>query len=140
MAFSLKPYADSGLTAQASNITAAQASDGSSAAVDRVVYIGSTVAGKKFQAFSNPGVDNIVVSLVDANSGGGVQAAHAKLATTQAGLASAVAGAALSLGTQILSGAANARAVWLRIDTPALAEGAYTDLSLALNDLVETAV
>lgn len=137
MTISLAIYADSGLTSLITSSSIAQASDGSSAAADRVVYFGSNAVGKKFQAASNPGVANITVNISDAATGSGVQAAHVKLATTQAGLAGATAGAALSLGTQVLSGAGNGAAVWMRVDTPALTAAIYTDVSLVTNGLVE---
>lgn len=140
MAISLKFYTDSGLTTEATSISALQASDGTADAVDRVVYLGSTVSGNKFTAESDPGVDPIVVSIVDSSPSTGVQATHIKLATTNGGLGSALGGVALSLGTEILSGVANAQAVHVRIDTPALAVGVYAEITLSMNTLVEEEV
>lgn len=139
MAFSLAFYLDAGLTALAGSLSVAQASDGSSAAVDRVVYLGSPVAGKKFELAANPGIDAISLSVADSASGSGVAASAVKLATTSGGLAGATPGAALSLGTQIMSGVGNARPIHLRVDTPALAAGVYTDISLSLPSLLESA-
>lgn len=133
-------YLDAGLTQPAAAIAATQTSDGTAAAVDRAYYLGSPVAGKQFQSASAPGADPIVLSLTDAASGSGVEAAHLRLATSQAGLAAATPGAALSLSHTLLSGVANAVAVWVRIDTPALADGAYEDVSFHTNSLVETNV
>lgn len=140
MTISLQFYSDAGLTTPAASIAAIQASDGSAAAEDRVVYLGSTVVGKKFRAASDPGVDQIILSIADSAPGSGVEATHAKLATTSGGLAAALGGQSLALGTQLLSGVANAQAIHVRIDTPALAVAVYNDLTLALNTLLEEAV
>lgn len=137
MAITLAFFNDSGLSSPASNLSLAVASDGSTQALDRVVYLGSNAVGKKFQAASNPGVDQIQVSLVDTAVGSGVEAAHVKLATSQSGLNAAVAGAPVSIGTQILSGPSHSVAVYVRVDTPALAVGAYNDLSLATAPVIE---
>jgi len=140
MTISLQFYTDAGLTTPATSISAIQASDGSAAAEDRVVYLGSTVSGHKFRADSDPGVDPVVVSIADSAAGTGVEATHVKLATTSGGLATALAGQPLSLGTQLLSGVANAQPVHVRIDTPALAIGVYSELTLSLNTLLEEEV
>lgn len=140
MTISLQFYTDAGLTTPATDISALQASDGTAAAEDRVVYLGSTASGRKFRADSDPGVDPILVSIVDSTTGSGVQATHIKLATTNGGLAAALGGQALSLGTQLLSGVANAQAVHVRIDTPALAVGLYEEITLSLNTLLEELV
>lgn len=139
MAISLTFYNDSGLTSPATSLAAVQANDGNSPAVDRVVYLGSTVAGKKFQASSNPGVTPVTVSIVDSAVGSGVEASHVKLALSAAGLNTATAGAPLGVGTQVLSGVANAVPIYVRVDTPALANGTYNDLSLTTQTLIETA-
>lgn len=139
MALTFGFFLDAGLTAPATALAVAQATDGSTPAADRVFYIGSTTANKKIQAESAPGVDQITLSLADTGVGTGVEATHVKLAATAAGLATAVAGAALDLGTQILSGVANAQPVHVRIDTPALTSGVYADLSFALASVVEVA-
>ena len=134
---SFKFWNDSGMTSPATSIAASQAADGSSAAVDRVVYLGSTVASKKLNTEVSPGTGTISVSLSDSTPGSGVQATHVKLASTNGGLAGATAGAALALGTQVLSGAGNAVPVHLRIDTPVLAAAVYTDVTLVTNSVVE---
>ena len=140
MSISLAFYLDAGLTSPASAVSIAQAVDGSSSAVDRVVYLGSPVAGKKFEQAAAPGTGQISLSIADAASGSGVQASHVKLATSSGGLASATAGAALNLGTSLLSGVANAVPVYLRVDTPALTAGVYSDISLTLPEIVESVV
>ena len=62
-------FDDSGLSVQSAGITAMQATDGSSAAVDREVFIGVTDTDRAYFAASDPGVDDIMVSIVDAESG-----------------------------------------------------------------------
>lgn len=140
MTVSLQFYSDSGLTTPLSTLSVSQASDGSAAAVDSVIYLGSTASGMQFRADSYAGVDPIVLSISDSASGSGVEATHVKLATSSGGLSTAVAGQPLSLGTQILSGTANAVEIHVRVDTPALAVAVYTDVSLALNTVREEAV
>lgn len=139
MTITLSFFNDSGLTSPLTSLAAVQANDGSSPAVDRVVYLGSTAVSKKFQVASDPGVAALTVSIADSAAGSGVEAAHVKLALSAAGLATATAGNPVNIGTQILSGVANAVAVYVRIDTPALADGTYTDLSLVTPTLIEVA-
>ncbi len=59
-----------------------------------------------------------------------------KLASTEGGLAGAVAGAALSLGTEVLSGTANKKTIWVRVSnavtTPSNNSGT-PEISLAIN-------
>ena len=69
MSNSLAFYSDAGLTVPLARLDAAQAVDGSAAAVDRVVWLGSPVPGTAFMADSDPGVDPLVVAIVDAATG-----------------------------------------------------------------------
>ncbi len=137
MAITLGFHSDSGLTDPLASLNVTQADDGSAPAVDRVVYLGSTAAGKLFQAASDPGVDDIVVSIADSGAGSGVEAAHVKLALSAGGLDTAVAGDPLPIGAGLLSGSASAVAIHVRVDTPAMASGTYTDIGLATNTLIE---
>jgi hypothetical protein len=57
----------------------------------RRFYLGNADGGYIFQAASDPGVDPITLSVVDAVPASGQPASAIKLATTQAGLAGAVA-------------------------------------------------
>jgi hypothetical protein len=140
MAVTYAFYLDAGLTQPAASLAFAQAADGTSAAATRVVWLGSPADGKKFQAASAPGTDAITVSIADSASGSGLLPAYVTLATSAAGLDTATPGAALSLGAQRLSGVANAVAIHVRVDTPALTAGTYADLSLTTNPLLESAV
>lgn len=137
MAISFGFFSDQGLTIPATSIQASQATDGNSAAVDRVVYYGSNASLKTLVTAASPYSGHITFTPVDANAGSGVQASHIKLATTQAGLAAAIAGVAIDLGPTLQSGKENAVPIWMRIDTPALAAGVYTDITLTSNSLRE---
>lgn len=137
MTVSFNFYVDAGLTIPATQVQASQATDGASAAVDRVVYYGSQSSLKTLVANANPYLDDIVFTLVDSVPASGVQAAHVKLATSQAGLDGATAGAALNIGPTLLSGRENAIPIWMRIDTPALSAAVYSDITLTSNALRE---
>ena len=141
MALTLQFYTDSGLTTPLSGpLTVTQAADGSTDPVDNVLYLGSTTASRKFQATSSPGVDQITISIADSASGTGHPASEVKLASTLIGLDSATGGAALSLGTEILSGVGNAKAIYIRVDDTTGVVGTSTELSLNTNNLTETPV
>lgn len=138
MTVTLKFYADAGLTTELTSLARSANSDGSSGAIDSVIYLGSAAAGKTFRALSNPGVDQIVLTPTDAAAGSGQAVGAIKLALSAGGLPGAAAGAPLNLGTQILSGAGNAIAVYVRWTNAVTTPGTYTDLSLNLNTLQET--
>lgn len=143
MATSFKFYHDSALTSEITSgnpLTAVQDTSGSSPVVDEVVYFGSTSTGLKAQVAADPGVTAIAVSIDDSAGGSGSPASEIKLATSLLGLDSATGGAALTLSTQVLSGVANAVPVYTRRDSAITVAGAYTDLSLITQNLVETPV
>jgi hypothetical protein len=143
MTISFAFFHDSSLTQEVSSgnpITATQDTTNTLGPVDKQLWFGSTTASVKARAKSSPGVDQITVSIADANAGTGEPTTSIKLATSQAGLPAATAGAALNLGTQVLSGSANAITLWLRIDDATLTAGSYTDLSLVTNNLDEDPV
>lgn len=143
MAITLKFYHDAALTSEVSSgvpLTATQETTGALPPVDKIIYLGSTVAGNKFQANSNPGVDPIVVSVFDNGIGSGAPASEFKLALSSGGLASAVAGAALTLSTTINSGVSNAVPIYTRRTSAITTAGSYTDVQLQTQTLVETPV
>lgn len=113
MALSFQLFADSALTEPLTSLVATHLV-GSGAAVDQRVFFGSAESGVKLVAASDPGVDDILLSVADANPGDGHEPSAVRLATTQGGLDSATPGAALNLGAEVLSGAANAVEVWIR--------------------------
>lgn len=140
MSNSLGFYQDSGLTTPLTVFSAVQAVDGTAAAITRQIYLGSTTASKKFHATSDPGVDNIMVTIVDAATGLQLPETILKLAATEGGLDSATAGADLSLGVEVLSGSANAESIWVLLDADAATAGLYENLSLVTTETVELAV
>lgn len=143
MPTSFKFYHDAALTSEITSgvpLSAAHDTSGGSPAVDDLIYFGSTSTGLKAQVSSNPGVTAIQISISDSASGSGAPATQFKLATTQGGLTAAVAGNPLSLSTQVLSGVANAVPIWTRRSSAITVAGAYTDLSLVTQTLVETPV
>lgn len=140
MSNSLGFYSDAGLTTPLTRLDALQASDGNAPAVDRAAYLGSTAAGKKFWAYSDPNVDPIIVSIVDSHTGLQIPANTVRLALSANGLNSATPGASLDIGDVILSGAANSLAVYVRVDAAAITAGTYDNLSLATNETIEVSV
>lgn len=139
MAISLKFYLDAALTQPVAAGTPIAAAAVASGTDDIQLWLGSTASGTQFQVTADPGVDEILIDIVDTVGGSGLADTAAKLATTQGGLAGAVAGASLSAGTTITSGVANAFAFWLRLTAPATA-GSYTDLKLQAAGLTESPV
>lgn len=112
---------------------------GSPTTQDFTIYFGSTTSTLKVEANSDPGNDQITLSVVDADPGNGHEAAEIKLALTEGGLDTATGGADLDLGTSITGGTANKETIWIRATN---AEGSIYDLnlSLQLNELVESSV
>lgn len=67
MANSLKIYLDSGLTIEASTaLIASQNMDGSSPPYQKQLWLGSTISSRKFQASTDPGVDQVYLGPVNA--------------------------------------------------------------------------
>lgn len=131
-------YADAGLTVPLSVGGVQQVAGGSP--VDRLIYFGNPTAGRRLQAVSDPGVDPVVLEVVDGDEGGGLPASAVRLALSSGALDTAEPGDPITLGTTLLSGAENAVAVYVRTDAGEAALGTYDDLSLAVFDVVETEV
>lgn len=143
MTTSFKLYHDSALTQEITALnplTATQETSGLLGPVDKTIYFGSTNSANKIQAVSNPGVDAIVLSIVDSATGSGSPATEFKLALTSGGLATATAGAALTLSATINGGVANAVPIYTRRASAIAVAGTYTDLSLNTNSLIETPI
>ncbi|AZZ92741.1 hypothetical protein EUZ85_19245 [Hahella sp. KA22] len=140
MSVTLKAYADAALTTELSQLSVNQKADGSTGPVDVVFYLGSVASNSIFEATSDPGVDDIVLSIADANPGLGHEASEVKLALSSAGLDTAVAGAPLSIGSSVSSGVPNAIPVHCRIEDTTGTVGLSTELSLQTNELQETAL
>lgn len=130
-------YADPAMTTPVTTLPIVSLFDGTAgAAAATVVYFGNPTAGYELAAETD---EQIEVAVVDASSGAGLPATAVKLALTEAGLATATAGAALEIGAVLSSGAGNQVSIWIAIATGAAAVGDYTDLSLGTNTLLETA-
>lgn len=131
-------YSDPGLTTLVGSVADfAQSVDGSTGAVVRAVYYGSTSVGRTLRAASDPGVDPIVVSVVDSTPLAGSPVADVTLALESTFVGRA-AGAPLSLGTQILGGVANAVPIYIRVLDTTETLGLNTDLSLAMVECEES--
>jgi len=139
MSHTLFAYADPGLTVP---LAVKDIIWGSAGGTPRtgVIYLGTLTDATVVYADSDPGVDLIMLGIVDADSGSGVGAGAIKLALSAAGLDEAVPGDPVALGTQIQAGAENAIAVHYRFDAGPLAEGVYTDLELQTNAIIQVPV
>ncbi len=132
MALTFKFFHDAALTQPITSgnpLTATQ-DGGTLGPVDKTIYLGSTAASTKLQMASDPGVDPVVVSVVDAASGSGAPATEFKLALSSGALAGATAGASLSLSHTILSGVGNAVPIYTRRTSAISTPGSHTDISL----------
>lgn len=136
MAFVFGFFSDAALTTQINTALVFNQVAGSSTPDDKVVYYGGPT-GYQVKAQSDPGVDQITVSVVDAAGGSGSPASDVKLALTSGGLAGATGGAALNLGTVINGGAANAVPVHIRVTDSTGMTGLNTDLGLTTNALYQ---
>lgn len=132
-------YTNSGLTVLfGGTLTVNQNVDGSTGPVDQQFWLGSTATGKTLQADSDPGVDQIVLDIVDSAPGTGNPDTDVKLALTQGALAGATPGGSLNLGTSILSLVANAVTFWVRVEDSTNVVGLSTELEFTTNLLRET--
>lgn len=129
-------FEDAGMSVPATSLKAMQANDGSSAAVDFVHYLAADDVDRTWYAASDPGTDDIVVSVVDAAAGASLLPSTLRLALAAEDLATATPGAALAIGTEVLSGSVGAVAIYIRVDAAAIAAGIYENLSLATNPLI----
>ncbi len=102
---------------------------------DAVVYLLSESTGLVGEADSDPGVDDILVSIADTGTGSGAEAENFKLASTSGGLNSATPGADLNLGNTLTSGTGNA--VEIHIRCLSAVAGVHTDCSLTISDIRE---
>jgi|GEM_PF-5774518 len=119
-------------------LTTEHNADGSTGNVDVHLYFGSADGTKKAQAASNPGTDQITLTVTDSNPGNGHAATVMKLAAAQGGLGAA--GQSLNIGTQVLGGSANALSVWVRVNEGAQDVANWSDLGITSNQLKITAV
>lgn len=133
-------FTDTALTTAAPTpIQFAHNSDFSDNPQDLQLFLGSTGSNLKIEADSNPGVDNIVISVADTSPASGHETTEIKLATTQGGLAGATPGASLTVGTSVLSGTANDFEFWIRVTNAVSTVGVSTELSISTNNVREGA-
>ena len=143
MTISFTFYHDSALTepiTALNPLTATQDTAGVLGAVDKTIYLGSTLTGNQIQAVSDPGVDAIVISVVDADAVTGAPATEFKLALSSGALDTAVAGDPLTLSHTITSGVVNAVPIYTRRDSALVVAGSYDDITLETNTVIETPV
>jgi hypothetical protein len=131
-----KLWHDAALTTPIDNTNPLELEDG----VAKAIYAGSATTGYVHERASDPGVAQLQVSIVDAAGGSGLEAANVRLALSEAGIAAATPGAALNLGVSQQSGVANAIAVWVQIDDTLGVVANYTEISLAVLDVQDTAL
>lgn len=134
-------YTDAGLTTPfTGTFVATQKSDGSSPMTKMQLWLGNTVASRSLQRESNPGVDQVRITVVDANPASGHPASDGYLALTSVGLDSAVGGAALNLGTAIASGVGNAVTFWVGLKDSTHVVGTSTEISFTTDNLIDVGV
>lgn len=139
-ATSFRFYHDAALTQEivaGNTLTATQGAG--LAAVDQTIYLGSATADKKLQADSDPGVDPVIVSVVDAAAGSGAPATEFRMSLSPI-TGAETPGAALTLSHTLLSGTANKVTIYTRRTSALTVAGVYTDLSLDSNAVVELPV
>lgn len=126
-------FADTGLSQPAARLSALADADGTGYS-DHVFYLGNTTNGREYVAASDPGVDQITVSVTDSLNGASLLPSCVRLATTSGDLGSATPGAPLDVGASI-PGSAYVD-VWVRVDIPVTAAAIYDNLGLTTNDLI----
>ena len=140
MAISFKFYHDAALTQEinlGNPLAATQDVAGALPPVDKIIYLGSTIAANKVQAVSNPGVDPIIVSVVDAAPGSGAPSTEFRLSLSPI-TGAETPGAALTLSHTIIGSTADKVPIYTRRDSILATAGSYTDVSLQTNSLIET--
>lgn len=129
-------FSDAALTTPISGALVFNQPVGGATPDDKVVYFGGQ-SGYQAKAKSNPGVDQVTVSIVDAATGSGSPATDVKLALTAGGLDSATGGAPVDLGAVVSGGVANAVAIHIRVLDSTGNTGLHSDLSLTTNALYQ---
>lgn len=83
-----------------------------------------------------PGVDQIQIKPVDSDSGSGHETTEIKLALSEADLDTAVAGAALDLGTTLTSGASGVVVIYIGVTNAVTTVGNSTELGIMWRGLI----
>lgn len=142
MATTWKFYHDAALTQEITALnplTALQDTAGGIGAVDKVIYLGSTTASRKLQAASNPGVDPVVVSVVDTAAGSGAPDTEFLLSISPI-TGAETPGAPVNLSHTLFSGTSNAIPIYTRRVSAITVVNTYTDLQLQTNSVDDLAV
>lgn len=119
---SFKFYSDAALTQEvAAPFQILQNVSGNTPEAERVFqfWLGSTIASRKLQRASNPGVDQIILGIVDDAPSDGQPASALKIfqgANPPADWSQIAGGNQIVLGTDLLSGVANAISIFVRWD------------------------
>lgn len=117
---------------------------GGGAYIDIQLWFGSPDSTKKCQAASNPGVDQITITIRDNNptihNPDPTSGPYWVLALNQNDLNSNPKNNSIDIGTEVLGGVANVKSFWLRIFEPEQAPAIWEDWILTTNDLVEVSV
>lgn len=136
MAITFRFYTDPALTTPLDRPLYLFMSSAAGASGDGVLYLGSTVPGRVLQATAEPGV--AVVSVSIDGGAGGLPVNAVRLASSAAGLDSAVPGASLDLGVEIASQIAVA--IHFRVTQDGFTPGDFANLALQINALSEFAI
>lgn len=142
MTISFSFFHDAALTSEITALnplTATQETSGALPPVDKTIYLGSTTTGNQIRATSNPGVDPIVVSVVDDDAGSGAPATEFRMSLSPI-TGAETPGDPLVLSHTLFSGVANAVPIYTRRTSAVVIAGLYTDLSLQTNSITESAV
>jgi hypothetical protein len=129
-----KLYTDSACTTPfGGTLSFVHKSDFSDNPQDRVLYYADVeldpVDNGSYQMKMSAG-GNINITIQDTTSSSGHETSEIKLATTSAGLDTAVAGASLSLGTSLTSGVSGRKEIHIRVTNAVTTPGISTELSL----------
>lgn len=142
MALTFKFYHDAALTQEItslSELTATQDGGVLLGPVNKTIYLGSTATGTKLQVTTAPGVDPVVVSIVDAAGGSGAPATEFRLSLSPI-TGAETPGASLSLSNTILSGVGNRVTIYTRRTSALTVPAVHTDVSLQVANPYESPV
>lgn len=140
MSVILSFYLDAALTTPVTALAPAELAALVGASADRQLWLGGPAAGLRWRDLAAPGSAQIYVQVDDADPATGQPATAIRLALTQAGLDAATPGAALAVGTEILSGVGNAMPLWVRWAVSGTAAGVFEDVALETSDVDEQPV
>jgi hypothetical protein len=117
---------------------------GGGAYIDIQLWFGSPDSSKKCQAASNPGVDQITITINDTNpiihQPNATSGPYWVLALNRSELDTNPKNNSIDIGTEVLGGVANAKSFWLRIFEPEQAPSTWEDWILTTNAILEVNV